>query len=168
MCDWCGEALYRVDYAKMAITIQRVKGTYLERKWAEEVEVTRHFCVAPKVDRNRMGLEAEDDDRSDSCYGRAIAAITGMELEQPDMGMEWRLVPTATSTPFVPLSDEMRIQFQRLTPRAQSALNAKRITTVEQIDARSDDHLLAIEGVGIKSVRILRQIADMLRETAVA
>lgn len=97
-CDWCGEHLGQDDdRALMPVTIQHpgVK-TVLGVRWAEETEVTRHFCASPAEDtdhngRNRMGLVPVR--QFDSCYDRAIAAITRTKLEDPGLGMEWRLVP---------------------------------------------------------------------------
>ena len=172
-CDWCGAWLYGKDFAEMPVTIHRAKGTTLERRWAEEMKPTRHFCVNPRTDYPRMGLNAADlngDDDAGSCYAKAIASIRGTQLKPPDMGMEWRLVPSQTAereAERVPLSAEMRAQFERLAPGPRSALVKANVTTVERIDAMSDDQLLAIDYVGVKTVRILREIADLLRETKV-
>ena len=96
-CDWCGAWLgHDDDQAQMTVTIKhrRGKGT-LDAKWAEETKQTRHFCASPKEDtdeggRNRAGLIPESE--LDSCYERAIAAMTRTELADPGMGMEWRLM----------------------------------------------------------------------------
>lgn len=97
-CDWCGVRLAREDdQTEMSITTKHRGGkSHLEARWSEEVEVTRHFCASPKEDtdrggRDRAGLVPERE--FDSCYHRAIAAITGTEVSDPGMGMEWRLVP---------------------------------------------------------------------------
>jgi hypothetical protein len=48
-CDWCAENLHEKDHAEMCVTIQRLGSSpVLERRWAEEVRATRHFCVTPK------------------------------------------------------------------------------------------------------------------------
>jgi hypothetical protein len=96
-CDWCGQWLaYADDQAQMCVTIYHRKGrSRLEGQWSEETKQTRHFCASPKEDTdhtgsNRMGLIPEDG--FDSCYDRAIAAMTRVELTDPGMGLEWRLV----------------------------------------------------------------------------
>jgi len=87
----------------MDVTIhhRRGKGS-LDAKWSEETKQTRHFCASPKEDtdpggRNRAGLVPEQE--FDSCFDRAIAAITGTEVEDPGLGMEWRLVRVAERVP---------------------------------------------------------------------
>lgn len=103
-CDWCNTHLgYEDDYAELRVTIHHRAGKgALDAKWAEEVDVTRHFCAGPKEDtdrggRNRAGMVPDRD--LDSCYARAIAAVTGTELADPGMGMEWRLMPIADEAP---------------------------------------------------------------------
>jgi hypothetical protein len=104
-CDWCGELLYEQDHAEMRVTINRIEGmpSELERRWAQEVRATRHFCVGSLPDKDsydRMGLEVPKSHDTHSCYARAIAAITGTETEAPSMGMEWKLVPMSESPRF--------------------------------------------------------------------
>lgn len=95
-CDWCGAVLYDADMAVMPVTIKRAGA----RRWeADEVRPTRHFCVPPKADNDRLGLPDEDVDYRESCYGKAIMMMTGKGLEAPDMGFEWRLMPTSAATP---------------------------------------------------------------------
>jgi hypothetical protein len=98
-CDWCGKHLpYDADQAELSVTIYHRKGkSRLDATWSEEVDVTRHFCAPDKEDldrggRNRMGMTP--DQEFDSCYHRAVAVITGRELREPNMGLEWRLIPT--------------------------------------------------------------------------
>jgi hypothetical protein len=104
-CDWCGVVLYEKDHAEMRVTINRIEGvaSELERRWAQEVRVTRHFCVGSLPDKgyyDRMGLEVPESHDTHSWYARAIGAITGTETEAPSMGMEWKLVPMSESPRF--------------------------------------------------------------------
>jgi hypothetical protein len=102
-CDWCGAWLsYDADQAQMSVVICHRKGSRLDAQWSEEAKQTRHFCAAPKEDtdrggRNRAGLVPEPE--FESCYDRAIAAMTRTELGDPGMGMEWRLMPVDAPKP---------------------------------------------------------------------
>ena len=98
-CDWCGETLHPLedDIAKFEVTIGHPGTGKLDRRWDEEVRQTRHFCAAPK-----------GSDQRDTCFGKAIATITGTKTTPPNMGLEWQLVtigqeatpaPTSTKEP---------------------------------------------------------------------
>jgi hypothetical protein len=189
-CDWCGEWLsHGADQAVMQVTIYHRNGRgTLEAKWAEETRPTRHFCAAPKEDtddggRNRMGLVPED--RLDSCYDRAIAAITGSELRDPGMGMEWRLMPVdaphvdpSTGAPRPVKLDwaaHSRLFDERMKPggigaledaippSAWSAVVRTGIVTIAQLEALTDEQLLAMRGIGATSVRRIREAIAVYR-----
>jgi hypothetical protein len=92
-CNWCGEYInLGGDHAELCVTIQRKRATKLESRFAQQVRPTLHFCVTPNGDNDRMGID-EDASDPDSCYERAMAMIEGRETAEPNMGMEWRLVP---------------------------------------------------------------------------
>ena len=97
VCNWCGRTIGKDDdRAVLTVTIdRRIEQTVLGRKWDEEVRPTLHFCVGQRIDANRMGMDFRDLGLEDgSCFERAIATVNGTKASPPDMGMEWRLMPT--------------------------------------------------------------------------
>lgn len=154
-CNWCGKHLYDEDMAVLKVTIDRRKATRLESRWAEETRPTLHFCVAPAVDYNRMGIEDGRQDDAGSCFARAVAAINGTSTKPPDMGMEWRLMPASrrVGDPPPPLADELSGLFDAITPRASQSLRRAGLCTPEALrEAYSDGSLFALTGVGVKTV----------------
>lgn len=174
-CDWCGKALYGKDQAVMEVHVERERTGKLEARWAEEVRPTLHFCAAPEVDYNRMGLTEGRPDDLDSCYQRAVSSIKGRKTEPPNLGMEWRLVPVAAETAAEGnVSDEQRKaaskwlrSFGGLTPRAHMALVRRGIdrATAERM---SDEELLEITGVGLGTVRVLRAALEDSADPSIA
>lgn len=109
----------------------------------------------------------------DSCYARAIAAITGTEVTDPGMGMEWRLMPiggtsnpeksAAAKRPDRPLppppadpskmvrwgetviTAELSHALQRVASGYKYVLPEAGIVSLDQVAAMSDDELLAID-----------------------
>lgn len=176
-CDWCRRHLSSTsdDYATLDVKIYRV-GSALG-----ETRQKRHLCVTPQDDRNRMGLvndtDCPEEDRS-SCYGKALAAITGTRLAPPDLGMRWVLAPDpdapATAAPVddapsrsgsPPVLDpRLRAFMNRVGPRSRLALPRAGIHSLEQAERMSDDELLLLPGVGIGTVRALREFG--VREEA--
>jgi hypothetical protein len=185
-CDWCGGHLaYEEDRAVMPVTIYHRKSRGLpEAKWIEETCVMRHFCVVPKGDdgdgRGRAELAAAGC--PDTCYDRAIAAITGTKLSDPGMGMEWRMMsvdggeqrPAIEGAPAAPVpaldpdeivsldgarvTRELRdVIVERLPPKGRRALPRAGIASLDQVAAMTDDQLLAIDGVGRRALQALRQ-----------
>jgi hypothetical protein len=189
-CDWCGGHLaYEEDRAVMPVTIYHRKGRGSpEAKWIEETCVMRHFCVAPTRDDGDGPSRAElaAAGRPDTCYDRAIAAITGTKLTTPAMGMEWRMMPVdddgeqrpvatdgastpATSAPAIDLHEvvsldgeqvtrELRdVIVERLPPKGRHVLPRAGIASLDQVAAMTDDELLAIDGIGRRVLQALRQ-----------
>jgi hypothetical protein len=186
-CDWCGGHLaYEDDRAVMPVTIYHRRGRGSpEAKWIEETCVMRHFCVVPKGDghegRSRAELAAAG--RLDTCYDRAIAAITGTKLSDPGMGMEWRMVsvddgdqrpaaiqrgsaapaPAIDPDEIVPLDGERvtrelrDVIVQRLAPKRRHVLPRAGIASLDQVAAMTDDELLAIDGIGRNTLQALRE-----------
>lgn len=173
-CNWCGTALYKAEHATLTVRIERRGDTRLRTAWAEEGRPTLHFCVASKLDTNRMGLEEWEDDDGDSCFTRALAFIDGRGTETPDMGMEWRLVPIGTPVeetpqfrrggPQTPTSPELREILHALVPKCQYALPRAGISTIEQVEAMTDEELLSLPEVGHYTVRKLREAIAAKRE----
>ena len=188
-CDWCGGHLaHEEDRAVMPVTIyhRRGKGSP-EAKWIEETCVMRHCCVSPgaggRDGRSRAELAAAG--RPDTCYDRAIAAITGTKLSDPGMGMEWRMMPVDDDgqrqptiehepVPAVPASAsdaneivslggeqitrELRdVIMERLAPKDRHVLPRAGIASLDQVAAMTDEQLLAIDGVGRRILKALRQ-----------
>jgi hypothetical protein len=170
-CDWCGEHLaFEDDQAVMPVTLyhRRGKGS-LDSKWAEETGVTRHFCAPPKKDAS------DTTPRSATCYERAVEAIKGTPVADPGMGMEWRIVPVAgeDSPPAadraapdrqetVPFADTLvtrellGVIVAKLPAGKQAILPHHGVVSLDQVDAMTDEQLLAIDGIGKRSVRHLR------------
>jgi hypothetical protein len=104
-CDWCGEQI-RVSsepYVRANIALVTNQTDYRGKR-EEEAEPSRFFHVTPRRSRDewdRLGLEVKNEAISDCCYTRALRAIEGSGWEEPDAGLEWRLVPVGTR-----LSDE--------------------------------------------------------------
>jgi hypothetical protein len=181
-CDWCGETLHDKDHAVLLVTVKRQRSGVLEGKWAEEVRPTRHLCVGQELDFNRLGLPDGIQDDTGSCYQRAIAAMCGLETDQPNLGMEWRLVPVDEPWPSKKVMrasvsearrlaqrdrldqvspDLARIILARLPVARKYALPNAGITTVAQVAEMTDDELLALPGIGWG---ILRQLREALAE----
>jgi hypothetical protein len=90
-CNWCGANLHGRDHAQLGVLIKRTR-----RRLRDETRPMMHFCVADDgLDYDRLGLEPGEE--AESCLTRALAAVDGTELQQPDMGMEWRLVPVGST-----------------------------------------------------------------------
>jgi hypothetical protein len=186
-CDWCGGHLaYEEDRAVMPVTIyhRRDRGSP-EAKWIEETCVMRHFCVSPKGGDGRSRAELAAAGRPDTCYDLAIAAITGTKLSDPGMGMQWRVMPVDDDeqrlptieegvTPAVPapaidlneivslggeqVTRELReVIVERLPPKDRHVLPRAGIASLDQVAAMTDDQLLAIDGVGRRILKALRQ-----------
>lgn len=188
-CDWCGGHLaYEEDRAVMPVTIYHRTGKGSpEAKWIEETCVMRHFCVSPgaggRDGRSRAELAAAG--RPDTCYDRAIAAITGTKLSDPGMGMEWRMMPVDDggqrpptieheTVPAMPASASDAIEIvslggeqitrelrdvimERLAPKDRHVLPRAGIASLDQVAAMTDEQLLAIDGVGKRILKALRQ-----------
>ena len=167
-CDWCGSHLaYEDDQAVMPVTIYHRKGKgTLDGKWAEETGVTRHFCAPPK----RTNDAPPAADRRPSCYERAIEAIKGTTLDQPSMGMEWRLMPVNDGVPSpdeavelagTKVTRELRDAIvQRLPAAKHAVLPDAGIVSLDQVAVMTDDELLAIAGLGPKTLKHLRDAVD--------
>lgn len=168
-CDWCGEHLaYESDQAVMPVTIYHRKNkSTLDGKWAEETGVTRHFCAWPK-----RGSEADSPDRRPSCYERAVEAIKGTTLTAPSMGMEWRLVPVScdgAGAPALDPDDAVELAGTKVTRELYDALVARlpvakhellpaaSIVSLDQIAVMTDGELLAIDGIGRRTLEQLRE-----------
>jgi hypothetical protein len=177
-CNWCGESIgHDEDCATVPVEIKRRNKSrgILDREWAKEVRPTLHFHVSELEDRDRMGLSAELNDEPDCCYMRAMAVVKGRGTETPDMGMEWRLVPVdddvsttvdtastvagakghgnRTPAPVQVQADaDLDALLATLAPSPRAALDRAfrraDISTLEQIEAMSDDDLMAINGIG--------------------
>ena len=183
-CNWCGKQLFREDMAVLEITVERrAAASRRERDWAQEKRPTLHFCVGENLDTNRMGMSDMRVDDPDSCFTRALAAVNGRKTEQPNMGLEWRLMrvsdPTANepaSKPAVKIPDPPEdpgelVRFggemitaglhhvieTRITPARKFTLTRAGITSLDQVAAMSDDELLKIDGLGHGILRELRQ-----------
>jgi hypothetical protein len=178
-CDWCGVRIDSSDdQAIMPVTIKRKRGTRHE-PWAEETKTTRHFCVAAEpedLDRNgrdRMGLVPDADD-AHSCYGRAVQAITGTELRDPGMGLEWRLVAVVRDdgSPLRPTPDR-QVSVDEGLERVMAALPASYkyvlpragITSLSQLEELSDAEILALDRVGPAVLRVIRTLTSTAGET---
>ena len=154
-CDWCGAGLYKDDQAVMSVKIERKSELRtMERRWAEEVRPTLHYCVAGSVDYNRMGLPGGGEEL-DSCYERAIAAIQGTATTPPDMGMEWRLMPidgegAGSVEPAIGLEarPDADIANLEIGVRAHNALRKAGIESIHELAALTASQLAEIEGVG--------------------
>lgn len=167
VCDWCGRRIDREDdYAEMPVTIHHRAGkSTLDARWAEETKPTRFFCASPKEDtdrggRDRAGLVPEET--FDSCYDRALAAITGVELSEPGMGLEWRLmaVEEPAKTTAVRESrategsgdDDLSIVELDISVRAYNALHRAGIDTIGKLRAELNENraLEHLYGIGAK------------------
>lgn len=169
-CDWCGAHIpNEADCAKLPITIQRRRSNALDARLAEETKPTLFFCVDPgtREARSRMGLEQRFESPG-GCFERAMRAITGTRTETPDMGMEWQLVPIGTTAATqqhgrrhgnrapaagpVAADADLAAYLNTLAPSPAASLRrallGKGISTLDQIEAMSDDDLMAIKGVG--------------------
>ncbi len=173
-CDWCEAPVHlNDDHAVLDVVVNRRKEvrSILDQKWAKEARPTLHFCVEPRESTDRMGL-VETEGEPDDCYQRAMAAIHLRPTERPDMGMEWRLAPVGavvsdpvtadeahgnrTPTPMpVPPDADLKTFLATLAPSPRSALGRalrrQGVSSLEQIDAMSDDELMALAGVGWKT-----------------
>jgi hypothetical protein len=159
-CDWCGEHIdNETDCARLPITIQRRRRNALDAKWAEETKPTLFFCVDPSIN--------EASGSPGGCFEHAMRAIAGTPTEMPDMGMEWRLVPVGATadieqhgrwrgnrTPApapVTAEADLTAYLSTLAPSPAAALRRAlqraEVLTLDQVDAMSDDDLLAIKGV---------------------
>ena len=163
-CDWCGTHLgHDDDRAVMPVTFERARSTK-HGPWAQEVKVTRHFCITPESDdldrwgRNRMGLVPDEDD-AESCYERAIQTMTGKDLRDPGMGLEWRLVAVPggpSDEPPPPVDDAFQRMLDTLPVSCRNVLPRAGITTFERVAAMSDEELLAVDRVGPAVLKALR------------
>ncbi|MFZ2049532.1 MAG: hypothetical protein WAU69_01215 [Solirubrobacteraceae bacterium] len=98
-CDWCGRRInpFREQYVEASIEIVTGEKDYAGRA-QNRVEPSRFFHVTPLRSReewDRLGLELEvgSEEIGDCCYTRALRHIEPADLSEPDMGLEWRLVP---------------------------------------------------------------------------
>lgn len=164
-CDWCGEVLTGQDHAVLPVTIKRQRASRERAHWAEETRPTIHLCVGEEVDYDRLGMRDHIDD-GESCFTRAMAAIHSIETAPPNLGMEWRLVPmqneesTPTNgkhAPRGPVAEDLRAILATLAPKVRYALPRAGITTIAQVEAMTDGELEALPGVGLGTVRALRQ-----------
>jgi hypothetical protein len=180
-CDWCGTHLaHEDDQAVMPVTVyhRRGKGA-LDAKWAEETGVTRHFCAHHKDE------DLTEPGRRASCYERAIAAVRGTPLSDPGMGMEWRMMPVADDQPVEPVAEAATVPapagalvdpvafadthvtrelhdviLGRLPVNKRRVLPRCGIVSLDQVAAMSDDELLAIDGIGRRTLMVLREAVD--------
>jgi hypothetical protein len=174
-CDWCDRRLYHEDdYAELTVTIHHRRGKgAMDAKWAEEVDVTRHFCAAPKPEadrhgRDRSGLIPERE--FDTCYGRAIAAITRTALGDPGMGLEWRLMPAEGPSqphPSAPAAGPSTwIGELEIGVRVFNALTRAGIETVEALRTQVENGRLRVRQLGPKSHREIRAALDKFAASA--
>ena len=180
-CDWCGTHLaHEDDQAVMPVTIyhRRGKGA-LDAKWAEETGVTRHFCA------HKKGEDLTEDGRIRSCYERAIVAVKGTPLSDPGMGMEWRMMPVAGEPPAVAtapapevpapatelvdpvafagmqVTRELHDVILRRLPRSKRLVLPRcGIVSLDQVAAMTDEDLLAIDGIGSRTLVLLREAVE--------
>lgn len=103
-CDWCGERINttREQYVELAVEIVTLETERIREQRVRETEPTRFFHVTPLRSRDewdRLGLDIEvrSDDLGDCCYTRALRAIEGNGFDEPDAGLEWRLVPVGAT-----------------------------------------------------------------------
>lgn len=170
LCDWCGKSISagQETYVKAAIEIVNTSIGARGRP-KTTTEPARFFHVNPIRSRNewdRLGIEVKDESLGDCCYTRALKAIEGQpDWETPDMGMEWRLVPIGATIqekahravgqpePLVVSPDAgLSELLATFTPSPRNALaralgNAG-ISTLEQLEAMSDDELMATPRIG--------------------
>jgi len=179
-CDWCGTHLAdEADQAVMSVTVyhRRGKGA-LDARYAEETGVTRHFCA------HKKGEDLTEAGHTRSCYERAIAAVKGTPLSDPGMGMEWRMMPVAGEQPAVVTAPAPKIPApaaELVDPVAFADTHVTRelhdlilglpaskrfvlprcgIVSLDQVAAMSDDDLLAIDGIGRRTLVLLREAVD--------
>ena len=191
-CDWCGEHIaFEADRAVMPVTIHhRHDGGTSDATWTRHADPSRHFCVSRAEDDHDVADRAASE-RPDSCYDRAIRAITQSKPGEAGMGMEWRLMaigdvdqppaiaedPAAAplSPPSTGAADTVSfagtqvtcelhdVIVGRLAPNVRRVLPEAGIVSLDQIATMTDDELLAIDRIGPRTVRVLRQA---LRERA--
>jgi hypothetical protein len=178
-CDWCGEEIdtRRDQYVKARISVITGELDHLRRP-VEEAEPTRFFHVTPRRSRDewdRLGLEVRSEAIGDCCYTRALRAIEGRGFDEPDAGMEWRLMPITARperasygrqgsriAPAEPVDADADLAafLNTLVPphgeRLGHALAGEGITELDQLEAMSDGDLLLLKGVGLTLLRKLR------------
>jgi hypothetical protein len=183
-CDWCGKRINEVSEQYVRANI-RIVTTEVERfsgKRIDEVEPTRFFHVTPLRTRSewdRLGLDIEvgSDKLGDCCYTRALRAIEGGDFDEPDAGLEWRLVPVGArildtpSRPRVPggapgcpdgvWADPGLAEFLgTLAPsprhKMARALAEGGIETLGLVEELDDEELLALDGMGAITLAKLR------------
>jgi hypothetical protein len=171
-CDWCGKHIgNETDCASLPVTVKRHGSGSRRpnlgagRDWGQETLPTLFFCVSSdgRDARDRMGLAAPRESPG-GCFERAMDAIRGTPTETPDMGMEWRLVAVGAAdtdgrahgnrppAPVPVAADaDLAAYLDTLAPSARAclvrALHGAGISTLEQIEAASDDDLMAINGI---------------------
>lgn len=161
-CDWCRERIDtdKQQYVRASIKMVTGKSDSLGRP-DDETEPTRFFHVTPLRSRDewdRLGIEVRSNEIGDCCYTRALRAIEGGDFEAPDAGLEWRLMPVdgggergTTRQPRVAADADLEAFFATLAPSPRHRLwgrfDRQGISTLEQLDAMTDDELLALEGV---------------------
>lgn len=126
-CDWCGEPIEDSNWAKLSIGGPRTR------------EADRHYH------RNHR--------YTNECFNRALAVLDGEELEAPDAGFEWRLVPVGERY------GEQCAQVIGTTPLAiLDGLDPKLYATLIRAGIRTVEHLAdlrdrgeSVRGVGDKT-----------------
>ncbi len=96
-CDWCGGVIRTSSeqYVRARIDIVTGRKDYAKRD-DNETEPSRFFHVAPRRsgdEWDRLGIEVRSEEIGDCCYTRALKAIEAQGFDEPDAGLEWRLVP---------------------------------------------------------------------------
>jgi hypothetical protein len=172
-CDWCGKQINteRKQYVKASISIVTLEKDRIREERVAQAEPTRFFHVTPlrsKDEWDRLGLDIEvgSDDLGDCCYTRALRAIEGHDFDEPDAGLEWRLMPIdgadepvtqersgSRRPPAQPVDADADLEafYFTLAPSQRHKLwgqfEAQGISDLDQLSAMSDDELIALDGV---------------------
>lgn len=179
-CDWCGKQIdtESEQYASAGIKIVTLEHGRFGGERVDEHEPTRFFHVTPLRSReewDRLGLDVElrSAELGDCCYTRALRAIEGGDFDEPDAGLEWRLAPlgasissAARSANQTPLSEpvapdaDLRTFIYTFAPSPRhkllDACARLGITNLDQLDAMTDDEIIALEGWGMISCKKVR------------
>jgi hypothetical protein len=165
-CDYCGARInvQNVPYVTAAITF--ITGNQDRLGNPEKlVEPTRFFhahSTRGLEECDRLGIEVNAEKLGDCCYTRALKQLEGVPVTDPGKGLEWRLVPAESEQKRAAsgkshvvqvavdadLTDFLETLATPHRTRTRRALGRAGIHTLDEVAARSDDELMALEGIG--------------------
>lgn len=161
-CDWCHQ---KIDRGDPYVTVE-FDGCVRRGASAIEplLEQARVYCGADRYTDEDPAANATFGigDRAsegwwhrDSCFTRALAALTGNPVGRADIGLEWRLVASPAPSPDYLLDAD--VDAMQVGEPVRAALRQAGVARVREVALLTHAELIAIPGIGHRRADAIRQ-----------